>query len=220
MALEAIPRHYEHQTNQQNTTLSFKDDKDTIRFVGYAVRKIMSENAVMMATRSALALCLAPFRSSILLLGLMGVFKPGTPGVPLHHAGAGLVPLCPAIAEVSSQEKSGKLINYSLSEAEKLRLKVRPLSSYTAIMQTAHRRFPVSQRIQVHDLRLQSQTGNNDKSTYLSCMRHAQTWINIVVATATEMMLADVVQRTASLNNGPMRASVVTCWTRTGTRPL
>lgn len=55
---------HEHQTDQQNTNLSFKDDKDTLRFVGYAVRKnTVLENAVRVAMQSSLAgAAYEPFR--------------------------------------------------------------------------------------------------------------------------------------------------------------
>ncbi len=48
---------HEHQTDQQNTKLSFKDDKDTLRFVGYAVRKnTVFQNALKAATYASMGI--------------------------------------------------------------------------------------------------------------------------------------------------------------------
>jgi hypothetical protein len=47
---------HEHQTDQQNTKLSFKDDKDTLRFVGYSVRKnTVFQNSLRNAVYASMA---------------------------------------------------------------------------------------------------------------------------------------------------------------------
>lgn len=136
------------------------------------------------------------FASSILLLGLAGCVQTGhTQRGPLPQSRVELVPLCPAIAEVSyPKEKSdGKLINYfAANEAEKLRVKIRPLSSYTAVVQGGSAsvfRFLNEYRFMICAFNPKLEI--NDRSTYLSCMRHAQSWINIVRSRQPERLMLE-----------------------------
>lgn len=134
------------------------------------------------------------FASSILVLGLAGCVQTGTPQpFPSLGSKTELVPLCPAIAEVSYPKTKidGKLINYfAATEAEKLRVKISPISSYTAVVQgssSSVSRFLNEYRFMICAFNPKLEI--NDRSTYLSCMRHAQSWINIVRSRQPEQLM-------------------------------
>jgi hypothetical protein len=137
------------------------------------------------------------FASSVLLLCLAGCvpnLKSGHPQRALPpQARTELVPLCPAIAEISypKEKIEGKLINYfALNEAEKLRVKIRPLSSYTAMLQGSS--YSVASFLNEYKFMIcafNPKLEINDKSTYLSCMHHAQAWVDIVRSRQPEKLM-------------------------------
>jgi hypothetical protein len=106
-----------------------------------------------------------------------------------------IVPLCPAIAELSypNAKKDGALINYFLAgEAKRQNISVEILSSFSARLRGG--RDKVSSVVSNYPRLVCAFNQNlepNDSSTYTSCMAHAKEWIEIVEKAPEELMLSN-----------------------------
>ncbi len=123
--------------------------------------------------------------SLLLLLSLTGC-------VPFFLARPELVPLCPAIAEISFKEKKdGQLVNhFAEAEAKRLDVKISPLSSYVASVEGNP--WGVARLVEEYKFLLcafNSKLDINDRATYLSCTRHAQSWIDTVRSERPERLM-------------------------------
>jgi hypothetical protein len=121
----------------------------------------------------------------LLLLSLTGC-------VPFFLGRPELVPLCPAIAEISfTKKKDGQLVNYfAETEAKRLGVKIRPLSSYTASVEGNP--WSVAKLVEEYKFLMcafNPKLDINDRATYLSCMSHAESWIDTVRSERPEKLM-------------------------------
>lgn len=106
-----------------------------------------------------------------------------------------IVPLCPAIAELSfpNSKKKGALVNYfTAQEAKRQKISVDILSSYSARLRGG--RNNVSSVVKDYPrlvCAFNQDLEPNDTSTYTSCMAHAKEWIEIVQNSPEELMLSN-----------------------------
>ena len=105
-----------------------------------------------------------------------------------------IVPLCPAIAEVSfpDAKQEGALVNhFVIQEAARQKVNVDVVSGFTARL--SGRRDRVEAMIAGYPSLLcafDQSLESNDQSTYTSCMAHAMEWMNIVQNSPDELMLS------------------------------
>lgn len=101
------------------------------------------------------------------------------------------MPLCPAIAERSYSEGRGKLINRFAVEAIELRsIEVIALSSYIAEFSGFTTNIDwLEKNYQYMVCGFDPRQITDDREAYISCMRHAPTWIRVVQSRAPEELL-------------------------------
>ncbi|NKI60066.1 hypothetical protein HCG46_17515 [Labrenzia sp. PO1] len=110
-----------------------------------------------------------------------------------------IVPLCPAIAEVSfpDAKQDGALVNhFVIKEAARQKVNVEVVSGFTA--RISGRRNRVEAMIAGYPSLLCSFNQSlkpNGQSTYTSCMAHAKEWMDIVQNSPGELMLSHTLFR-------------------------
>lgn len=101
-------------------------------------------------------------------------------------------PLCPKLAGLSYQgDQTRAIVNgYLLAQAQERRVKISPMSAFSAKLSGSKRSLAWFQKNYAFMLcAYDPKKATNDEQLYLVCMKHAQEWVSIVQSKEPENLL-------------------------------